>query len=378
MKRALIVANLAGFASFLLNDMDTLRNMGYLIDYAANTVVLPWDDTKAELEKRNVQIMQVDFDSKNPFAKKNVHAYQQLKAIVNQGKYDIIHCHTPIAGLLTRLAAKQSRKKGTKVIYTTHGFSFTSRSSLKTKLVYQTIEKIGARFSDAIITINREDYEAAKKMPCKKVHYIHGVGVDTERYENVEINKGDYRKKLGVDDDEILVLSVGELSHRKNHQIIIEALSKAPLGKKYVYVICGNGVDGGTGKELRRKAEESKVRLILLGFRHDIPQIMHCSDVGAIPSVREGLGLAGIQSLAAGVPLVGTDVQGIKDYIINGETGYLCDAFDAEGFLQAIEKLSEQTNDERAKMKKRCVLMSKNFDIEISADEMREIYKSMC
>ena len=118
------------------------------------------------------------------------------------------------------------------------------------------------------------------------------------------------------------MLSVGELSYRKNHQIIIEALSKALLGKKYVYVICGNGVDGGTGEVLRQKAEKSKVRLILLGFRHDIPQIIHCSDVGAIPSVREGLGLARIQSLAAGVPLVGTDVQGIKDYIVDGETEY--------------------------------------------------------
>lgn len=374
MKEALIVANLAGFASFLLSDIDILQDMGYRITYASNTDTLPWEDTKAQLEKRDVRIVPVDFDSKNPLSKQNFKAYGQLKKIIKETKFDIIHCHTPIAGLLTRMVANPLRKKGTAVLYTTHGFSFTTRSSWKTKLVYETIEKFGATMSDAIITINQEDFAAAKKMGSKKVYYIHGVGVDIDKYANATVDRQEYRKKLGVENDEIMVLSVGELSDRKNHQVIIDALSKIESDKKYVYVICGNGINGGTGKMLQEKAEKLGVRLLLLGFRDDIPEIIKCSDVGAIPSVREGLGLAGIQSLAAGVPLVGTDVQGIRDYIVPDETGYLCNADDAEAFAMAMEKLAALSDEEKQNWRKRCVAQAKAFDMDVSAQERFHIY----
>lgn len=374
MKRALIVANLAGFASFLLNDIDILQDMGYQVFFAANANKLAWNDTKQQLDQRNVAFLQVDFDSKKPISLQNGKAFRQIRRILKEEHFDLIHCHTPIAGMIVRLAASGHRKKGTKVIYTTHGLAFTSNSSWKSKLVYKNMEDFCSGLCDAIITINREDYDNTKQMHCAKVYYIHGVGVDTQKYVNAIVDREAYRSSLGVANDEIMVLSVGELSERKNHQIIIDALSRIHSTKKYVYVICGNGIDGGTGPQLIQMAKEKGVRLLLLGFRFDIPQITKCSDIGAIPSVREGLGLAGVQSLAAGVPVVGTDVQGIRDYIDNGNTGFLCGAFDAEAYAIAIETLASMKPDERQRMEDCCVEMSRSFDLHISKQEMKAIY----
>ena len=375
MKTALIVANLGGFASFLLDDIDILQRMGYQVVYAANGEKLAWGGTKKALQQKNVEFIQVDFDSQNPLAKQNIVAFKQIRKILNETPFDLIHCHTPIVGLITRIAAAGCRRKGTTVLYTTHGFAFTNRSSWKQKLFFRTLEDIGSFLCDGIITINREDYASAKKLHCPQVHYIHGMGVATDKYRNVDISRMDYRASIGVSEKDVLILSVGELSNRKNHRIILEALAMLPDKDRFIYAICGNGIEGGTGKMLHELAAEKKVRLKLLGFRSDIPQIMSCSDIGAIPSIREGLGLAGIESLATGVPVVGSAVQGIRDYIEDGKNGFLCDPFDANSFTEAIQKLQNLDESQRATMKEYCIRISKKFDKSIALEEKLAIYR---
>lgn len=372
-KQALIVANLAGFASFLIPSMQILQKFGYEITYAANANKLEWSVTKSKLDEMGVRFVQIDFDSQKPLSSENRKAYRQLKALLKEKQYDLVHCHTPIAGLLTRLAARRQRKKGTCIIYTTHGFAFTARSGIKQKLLYGTLEKFGSWFCDAIVTINREDYAAAQRMHCKKVYYVNGVGVDTQRFRNAEVDRDTFRAQIGISPDRIMVLSVGELSARKNHRIIIEAIALLPDKDRYVYVICGSGINGGTGIALQTLASERGVDLRLLGFRRDIPQIMKVSDIGAIPSIREGLGLAGVQSLAAGVPLVGSDVQGIRDYVENGRTGYLCDPFDATAFALAIPKLVA----ERHAMTECCQKTAAKFDLSVAEAQLKTIYKKL-
>lgn len=374
MKKALLVANLGGFASFLLSDIDILRKRGYEIVYAANGSCLAWEDTKAELVKRNVKFVHVEFHSQKPMSKQNIQAFNKIRNLLKHDHFELIHCHTPIASLITRLAAVDCRRRGTRVLYTSHGLAFTERSSWKTRLVYRTMEDIGSRLCDGIITINRADYEQVKKMHCPKVFYIHGVGVDTACYRDISISRDAYRASINVQPHDIMVLSVGELSTRKNHQVIIEAISQVVNKQRYVYVICGNGINGGTGQKLLAMAKEKNVRLNLLGFRWDIPELTKCSDIGAIPSVREGLGLAGIQSLAAGVPLVGSNVQGICDYIEEGKTGFLCDPYDSKAFAASLEKIANLTKGERNAMERQCSEVSQKFDIEISKKERLEIY----
>lgn len=132
-RRALIVVNLVGFLHFLWNDIETLQMMGYEISVAtneesaagANLIEIP------KLDEMGIKHFQIDFDTKTPLSSKNWKAYRQLKRILRETKYDLVHCHTPIVGILTRLATVKYRKTGTKVIYTTHGFTFTDRSSKK-------------------------------------------------------------------------------------------------------------------------------------------------------------------------------------------------------------------------------------------------------
>lgn len=376
MKKALIIANLYGFVGFLMNDIRILRFLGYEVSFAANGDSTENSLIKKQLEEMGVLFYPLSFATKNPLSKSNYDSFLKLRNILNDNYYDLVHCHTPIAGFIARLAASKYRKNGTKVIYTTHGFPFARYSSSKEWYMYFWLEKIASFFTDTIITINEEDRENARKLNCKDVRRISGVGVDTARYHDVEINVKSYKEQLGLPVDKIMVLSVGELSYRKNHQIIIKALALLPNKDDYIYVICGREVaNTGFVDGLLGLAKEKGVALYLLGHRDDIPQIMHCSDIGAIPSVREGLGLAGIQSLCAEVPLVGTDVQGIKEYIVDGISGYLCEPFDAEGYAKAISKLSEENH--RRALSKNCYAIAKQFDSIISNRQMKDIYISI-
>ncbi|MBB5264177.1 glycosyltransferase involved in cell wall biosynthesis [Catenibacillus scindens] len=376
MRKALIVSSTAGFAKgFLLHDMLLLQKMGFEVHCAANSKGIVTFNVDEFFLAKGVIYHQVDFSSSSPISKQSFIAYRQIKRLLKENFYEVIHCHTPIVSAIVRVAALYYRNKGSKIIYTTHGLAFPKGSSIKNKLIYGLTEWLCSCISDAIITINWEDYATVKKMKCKKVYHINGVGVDTNIYHNVNIDHNEYRKKIGIKNDDLMVLSVGELSLRKNQQIIIKALSE--IGDPhYVFVICGKAMVGeGTTDLLQKLAHDLNVRLILLGFRRDIPEITHCADIVVLPSLREGLGLAGIEALASGVPVVGSNVQGIKDYVINGKTGYLCNPMDAHAFAEKIQLLSDMKI--RNSMSKSCVEKAEEFRTQVSWDQMEKIYKEI-
>ena len=176
--------------------------------------------------------------------------------------------------------------------------------------------------------------------------------------------------------DKLMVLGIGELSYRKNHTVIVKALAKLKNKDKFVFAICGREMTaGGTGNEIRNLSKEYGINTIFLGFRHDIPEVIKCADIGVMPSIREGLGLSGIEMLSEGIPLVGSDVQGIREYIINGETGYLCNPYDVDAFAMGLTKLSDPQT--RQKMKNQCKNIVKMFDTEVSVKQRKEIYNQI-
>ena len=117
---------------------------------------------------------------RSPFKFKNIMVYYQLKRLIESNHYDVIHCHTPMGGVLTRFAARKVRRKGTKIIYTAHGFHFYKGAPLKNWLLYYPVEKLLSRFTDVIITINKEDYYIAQRFKAKQIDYIPGVGIDVK------------------------------------------------------------------------------------------------------------------------------------------------------------------------------------------------------
>lgn len=372
-KKALIVTALGGFIrSFLSNDIVLLQQKGFEVHCAANKNHPGAENLEDYFQKMNVKFHQIDFSSNKVFCINTIKSFNQIKSLLKKNSFNLIHCHTPIAGFITRIAARKKRKTGSVIIYTTHGFYFHKYSSKKAWIIFFNLEKFASRFSDAIITINKEDFKNAQLMYCKEVFYIPGVGVDTKKFINISINRNDYRKQLGISDDQILVLAIGELSKRKNHKIIIEALSliKNP---KIVFMICGNAMNNANTKdELIALAKKNNVDLRLMGLRKDIPQICKCADIGVLPSTREGLGLSGIEMLAAGLPIVASNVHGIVDYVKDGEDGYLCNPNNSKQFADSISKLMDINI--RKKMISKCQLNSKRFDISESIKSMNDIY----
>lgn len=371
----LIATNYIGFFHFLWDDIDIYNKLGYKV-YAMADNSKNESHTLKIMQEKNVTFIDAKIDGKIPFTKNNIRYFQTIKKLMKQQRFDVVHCHTPIVGLLVRYAARKYRKHGTKVIYTTHGLAYTHLSSKKEYLIYHTIESFASRFCDAIITINKEDFENAKKLKCKNVYHINGVGVDTSKYKFVDIDRGEYRKKIGVTADKILILAIGELSQRKNHIVIVKALSEIIDKERFVLAICGREMtSGGTYQEIKDIAKIGGVNVLFLGFRHDIPEIIKCADIGVMPSIREGLGLSGIEMMCQGIPIVGSDVQGIKEYVINGKTGYLCNPFDVKAFTDGILSLSSEVR--RKEMADNCRKIVNKFDKSISIEQRKQIYEDL-
>ena len=222
-----------------------------------------------------------------PFSKTNIKAYKQLKKLIQENNYDIIHCHTPVAGVLTRLAARKN--KNTTVIYTAHGFHFFKGAPLLNWLIYYPVERFCARFTDKLITINKEDYERAKRFSLRKngkVYYVPGVGINLEKIENLKVDIKQKKKELVIPEDIPVLLSVGELIKRKNHKIVLKALSQIK-DKNFIYLICGRGVLKEYLYNLTKQLGlESKVKF--LGFRKDIAEICKVTDLFIFPSIMKG------------------------------------------------------------------------------------------
>lgn len=321
--------------TFFKPHIKMLVEEGHQVDIACNDDGLPLDKLYSEL---GCVFHRVDF-SRSPLSADNVRAYGQLKGIVAAGSYDIVHCHTPNAAVITRLVCRSFRKKaGLKAFYTAHGFHFYKGAPLLNWLVFYPVEKLCSRFTDKLITINKEDYVLARdKFHAGEVRHVPGVGIDLSRFENIRVDREAKRREIGVPEDAFLLLSVGELNKNKNNQVIIRALAK--LGDRNVhYAIAGVG---DMKDELLRLANELGVadQVHLLGYRRDIPELNGSADVFCFPSRREGLGVAAIEALACGLPIVAARNRGTVEFIEPNKNGFLCPDHDAASFAHAISNL---------------------------------------
>ncbi len=346
---------------------DLVKN-GHNVDIACNEDEYKVDDFYRELGCEIIRLSCI----RKPFSADNIKCYKEIKQLVEERKYDIVHCHTPVAAFLTRLACRKARKQGTKVIYTAHGFHFFKGAPLKNWLIYYPAEKFCAHFTDLLLTMNEEDFECAKKhIHAKKVEYVPGVGINTEKFKIIKIDKNEYRNKIGVPSDCVLLASVGELIPRKNHEAMIRVVAELK-DKNIHYWIAGCGIIEEYLKELIRDlGVEDKVHM--LGFRNDIAELYNCSDICCFPSFQEGLPVAVMEAMACGLPCVVSDIRGNHELIGDAEGGYLCDAKDYKTFEEKIALLID--NKELCEqMSKRNTEEAKKYGVDIIVKLMNEIY----
>ena len=264
---------------------------------------------------------------RNPFKSGNLKAYRELKRLINDGQFDIIHCHTPVGAALTRIAAGKSRRNGTRVFYTAHGFHFCKGAPLKNWLLFYPVERLLAHRTDVLLTINKEDYCRALKFKAGKIAYVPGVGLDVDKFANLIIDKSAKRKELGLSDDEYIILSVGELTRNKNHEVVIKALAELKNGgslDNIHYVVCGSG---GLAGELKQMVNELGLsgNVHFLGYRQDVDEIYAVADLFVFMSYREGLPVALMEAMASALPVICSGIRGNSDLIKSGFNGEIVD-----------------------------------------------------
>ena len=343
MKKALMVASVASMIDqFNMGNIAILEQLGYRVEVAANfsqgsnTSAQRVEKFQQELAAAGREYHQVDIPRSVFKVGSILQALGQLKALCREGQYDLIHCHSPIGGVVARLAARKSRKTGTKVIYTAHGFHFFKGASLRNWLLFYPMERLCARFTDLLITINREDYHLAKwKMKAARVVYVPGIGVDTTAFAGED--GADLQKELGLCGEDRMILSVGELSRRKNHKVILQAMAQLKDPKLH-YVICGIGPEEENLRALA-KSMGLESQLHLLGYRRDIPRLLAAADLYAFPSLQEGLPVALMEAMAAGKAVVASRIRGNDDLLEGMPGGVLVDAHNVEGFAKAMSAL---------------------------------------
>lgn len=377
MKKALFLTTISGFLQqFEMNDVKILQEMGYEVHYASNFHNPVYEVNKEELRNKGIVLHQVGIQKSPKQIFENLKAFFQVRKIIVNEKIDMIHCHNPMGGVIGRLATL-GLKKSVVVIYTAHGFHFYKGAPIINWLIYFPVEWLLAKITDWLITINKEDYTVATKYRFKnidRIEWIPGVGILNDRFAPADGRRDEARRELNIPGDVFFVLSVGELNKNKNHKVIMQAIAKVENPKIY-YGICGRGP---MEAELQDIADELCIakQVTLFGFRNDIPRMLAAADCFAFPSKREGLGIAALEAMAAGIPLITSDCRGTREYMKHGMNGLVCKSGTAEEYANAIKKMYEQA-DMRKKMSQKCLKTAEEFDVSVTDKIMRTVYRNL-
>lgn len=381
-KQVLILTTTHDFlGKFELNNVKILQQMGCEVHYAANMEEPGYLSDEQRLKELGIILHHIDI-ARSPFLwKENQKALRQVLEILRMYHIEMIHCHTPVGGVLGRLAGHLFREWPVCVIYTAHGFHFYKGAPLQNRIIYYHVEKLLARYTDVLITINEEDCRSACRLHLKRggsVYKIPGIGLDPERFHPLtKEERISCRKKLGISREDFFLVSVGELNGNKNQEVVLKALEiirkKEGLGH-LIYGICGDGV---YREFLERRIREMHLQnhVKMFGFCRNVPEILGCADASVFPSKREGLGMAGLEALAMGIPVLASDNRGTREYMEHGKNGYVCRFDDAGGFAQGIVSIRGMNEQRKKEMAKEAQLCVQPFERKYTTAVMRRIYE---
>ncbi len=369
MKKVLFLSNGSGkVTNFSLPAIEAAQALGYEFHMAADYSKSLYNSAQYGVIPHHVDM------ERNPFSPKNLRAYQQVRELLSREQFAMIHCNSPIGGVVGRLCG--SRAKVPIIMYTVHGFHFFHGAPLLNRTIYRCAEQMMATMTDVIITINKEDYLAAQQMKLRRdgmVLYIPGVGVDVEAIRQIEVDVSLKRKELGLGSQDFVVIAVGRLEKNKNVLTMIRALKNTDQSVKLV--LCGKGPQ-------RESLEKEAVKLglshqvVFAGFRQDVPHLLRASNAFLLTSFREGLPRSLMEAMAAGLPCIASDIRGVVDLIEDGKGGYLVHPNDSSGVGVALESL--RMNPMMCRTMGRVNQATvEGFSLDVVRTEMRTIYKQV-
>jgi len=366
-KKIMVITTLDNMIwNFLIPHIKFLQEQGNTVECVCAKSGFWFDELK---DKYGLKVHEIDF-TRNPISIKNLKGYKKLKELQKKEKFDLIYCHQPVGGVMGRLIA---RKFKLPCIYTVHGFHFFKGNSKIKNFVFRTIEKYCSKWTDALITINEEDYQAALKMKAKKVYKINGIGVDFDKYKVDEnLNKTELRKELGLNNDDFVVLSVGELNENKNTYRLLESIKNIE-DDKIKYLVCG---EGPLKEDYEQYVKENhlKNKVKILAYRKDVQKLYQIANVYIMPSYREGLSRAMMEAMCYGLPVIASKIRGNTDLLGDNEGGVLCNPYNTEDFSQSILKMK---NDKELMLafSNRNREFVKNYDLKVVLKQLDKIYE---
>ena len=342
MPKILFISNISRrINSFSISSIKAAHMLNLDFIYCANWNLASHSQIEEDENKYDITISNFPI-SRNPFSLSNIKVFRMIRRFVRDNGIEYIHCNTPIGGLIGRMLRREKSIK--KIIYQVHGFHFWNRAPVINWALYYPMEKLLAKKTDSIITINSYDYSFKNKFKLKhngKFYCNHGVGIDTSRFETCSINRDDKRSEIGIAKHDIMMLSVGEYTKDKNHIFVMKNLPLLP--DYFKFVICG---DGKLRKKYLKiiKKLNLESRVILLGYRNDVPELLKACDLYLFPSTMEGLSRSLMEAIAAKVPIACSNIRGNVDLILNKQQTF--DPNDSKDFLDCIRYITSTIQDE--------------------------------
>ncbi len=280
---------------------------------------------------------------RSPFKINNIKAIKQMKQLLSKEHFDIIHCHTPVGSVVARIAAKEARKKGTKVIYTAHGFHFYKGAPIINWLLFYPVEKYLAKYTDVLITINEEDFNRAKKKFIKRCHniqYVPGVGIDPKKFDfrMTAKEKHELRASLGLKDDDFVMIFPARLDKNKNQGFLIKCMPELIRHNPKIHLLLP-GQDELNGR-YQKLADRLNVKnhVHFLGNRNDVPKLLKISDLAVSSSKREGLPINLLEATQSSLPILVSDCRGNRD-LSNIFSGNI---FNQKTFIELVEAKAQK------------------------------------
>lgn len=353
-RKALIVSTLGRqFYLFEAANIRALSKVGYEVHGAANLT----REDKRRLAEVGIPLHHIDLE-RSPLSPRNIRGLSQLVKLIREEQIDLVHSHSPVGGVVGRLAARLGGSLHS--LYTAHGFHFYKGSPALNWLLYLPIEFLFSTLTDVILTVNMEDEQFARRhLRAKTVVRLPGVGVDTEKFEPVKGGRETKRKELGLDPDSFVYLSIGEMNPGKNHSLTIRAFAELNFPTARL-AICGQGRDEESLRALARSLGVDS-RVLFLGYRSDIAEVCQAADVYISSSLREGLPLSGVEAMSAGLPMLCSKIRGNTDMVVDGNNGYLFEPTSAQSLTRLMKKIAEDEAG-RIAMGEAGRRMSKKFD----------------
>jgi glycosyltransferase involved in cell wall biosynthesis len=301
-----------------------------------------------------------------------------LREVVQRGDYDIIHLHTPIASMVGRLAL-HSRKRRPRVIYTAHGFHFYQGGAWGRNLAFIAMEKFAGYWTDALVVINDEDLQSARRLdlvPKERIFYMPGIGVDVERF-TPTLSSINARERLRLDleikSGETVFMQVADFIPRKRHADLIRAFAEIEEGSPKL-LLAGDGPERSV---MQRLAHELGVldRVKFLGMRSDISELLHIVDALLLVSCQEGLPRSVLEAMAVGKPVIGTAVRGTRDLIEDG-AGLLVPVGDVGAIADAMRRIIREP-EQAHQMGRRGRELASQYDVRRIVESHARLYEQV-